>query len=58
MKLKAAFFEDISETTERAGRAGILKTLQRGRPGSQRGADQPEPSAGRTCGQKIPAVRI
>ena len=35
MKLKAAFFEDISETTERAGRAGILKTLQRGRPGSQ-----------------------
>ena len=37
MKLKAAFFEDISETTERAGRAGILKTLQRGRPGSQRG---------------------
>ena len=35
MKLKAAFFEDISETTERAGRAGILKTLQRGRPGSR-----------------------
>ena len=29
MKLKAAFFEDISETTERTGRAGVPEALQR-----------------------------
>ena len=31
MKLKAAFFEDISETTEHTGRAGVPEALQRGR---------------------------
>ena len=58
MKLKAAFFEDISETTEHTGRAGVPEALQRGRPGSERSADQPESPSCCPCHKEVPADRI